>query len=131
MIDTKCDVIGIDYFSEFDGNNSEIVFVKKFNSIKKNNHYFFKKDDLEYLRKCNKKFDFYFYDALHTFEYQYEGLKLAIPHLKKGSLIMIDDICWNYSNDPMEATKKFLNDFKEDFKLLLEIKALPIQNVLR
>ncbi len=122
MIDTKCDVIGIDNFSEFDGNNSEILFFKKFNSIKKNNHHFFKTDALEYLRKCNKKFDFYFYDALHTFEYQYEGLKLAIPHLKKGSLIMIDDICWNYSNDPMEATKKFLNDFKEDFKLLLEIK---------
>ena len=122
MIDTKCEVVGVDNFTEFDGTNSEKIFFNKFNNIKKNNHHFFKMDALEYLKKCNKKFDFYFYDALHTFEYQYEALKLAMPLLNKGSLIMVDDICWNYSNDPIEATKKFLTDYQEDFKLLLEVK---------
>ena len=48
--------------------------------------------------------------------------KYAIPLLKKGSLIMVDDICWNYSNEPIEATKKFLSDYKEDYKLLLDVK---------
>ena len=37
---------------------------------------------------------------------------------------MIDDICWNYSNDPIEATNKFLKDNKKDYKLLLEIKTI-------
>ncbi len=114
--------MGVDNFTEFDGTNSEKIFFDKFNNIKKNNHHFFKMDALEYLKKCNKKFDFYFYDALHTFEYQYEALKLAMPLLNKGSLIMVDDICWNYSNDPIEATKKFLIDYQQDFKLLLEVK---------
>ncbi len=122
MVDTTCEVIGVDNFSEFNGSSSEKLFFKKYDSIKRNNHHFLNMDALEYLKKCKKKIDFYFYDALHTFEYQYEALKLAMPHLKKGSLIMIDDICWNHSNDPVEATKKFLNDYSNDFKLLMEVK---------
>ena len=122
MINTNCEVIGVDNFSEFDGSNSEKLFFKKFNNIKRNNHHFLNMDALDYLKTCEKKIDFYFYDALHTFEYQYEALKLAMPHLKRGSLIMIDDICWNYSNDPVEATKKFLNDYSQDYKLLMEVK---------
>ncbi len=122
MIDTDCHVTGVDNFSEFDGSNSENVFFNKFNSLKKDNHKFIKMDALEYLKKCDEKFDFYFYDALHTFQYQYEALKLAIPLLKTGSMIMVDDICWNYSNDPIEATKKFLKDYNKDFRLLLDVK---------
>jgi len=122
MLDTQCEVVGVDNFSEFDGNNSEQLFKKKFNKIKKDNHHYLKLDALEYLKTCNKKFDFYFYDALHTYEYQYEALSLATPLLNKGALIMIDDICWNYSNDPIEATKKFLNDNPNDYKLLLDVR---------
>ncbi len=122
MVDTKCDVIGVDNFSEFDGTTSEKIFHKRFDNLKKKNHLFIKEDALEFLKKNNKKFDFYFYDALHTFEYQYEALRLARPHLKKGSLIMVDDICWNYSDDPIQATKKFLLDYQEEFKLLFEVK---------
>lgn len=122
MLETQCEVIGVDNFSEFDGNKSESLFLKKFNEIKNSDHHFFKIDALEYLKKCNKKFDFYFYDALHTYEYQYEALNLATPNLNKGALIMVDDICWNYSNDPIEATKKFLEDNPKDYKLLLDIR---------
>ena len=122
LLELNQNVVGVDNFSEFDGKTSEFLFYEKFNKIKKNNHNFFKEDALTYLKNCNKKFDFYFYDALHTFEYQYEALNLATPHLKKGALIMIDDICWNYSNDPIEATNKFLKDNKKDYKLLLDIK---------
>ena len=122
MIDTECEVIGVDNFSEFDGTSSEKIFFNKFDSLKKQNHFFLKMDALEYLKKSNKKVDFYFYDALHTYEYQYEALKLAIPLLKKGSLIMVDDICWNHSDDPIKATKKFLSDYKDEYKLLLEVK---------
>ena len=57
-----------------------------------------------------------------TYEYQYEALSLATPILNKGALILIDDICWNYSNDPIEATKKFLKDNPKDYKLLLDIR---------
>ena len=35
---------------------------------------------------------------------------------------MVLDICWNYSNESIEATKKFLTDYKEDYKLLLDVK---------
>tara|TARA_Y100001958_G_scaffold138232_1_gene111310 strand:- start:3233 stop:3997 length:765 start_codon:yes stop_codon:yes gene_type:complete len=122
MTDTKCEVVGVDNFSEFDGNNSEQVFYKKFNSIRKKNHSFIKMDALKYLKNCNKKFDFYFYDALHTFEYQYEALRLADPVLKKGSLILVDDICWNHSDDPIKASNKFLEDYKHNYKLLLDVR---------
>ena len=122
MIDTKCEVIGVDNFSEFNGTNSEKIFFNKFNKIKNTNHDFLKMDALKYLQKCNKKIDFYFYDALHTFKYQYEALRLAIPLMKKGSLIMVDDICWNYSDDPVNASKKFLNDYDQNFKLLLDVR---------
>ena len=122
MLDTQCEVVGVDNFSEFDGSNSELLFKKKFNKIKKNNHQYIKLDALEYLKKCNKKFDFYFYDALHTYEYQYEALNLSKSILNEGALIMIDDICWNHSNDPIDATKKFLNDNRKDYKLLLDVR---------
>ena len=42
--------------------------------------------------------------------------------LNEGALIMIDDICWNHSNDPIDATKKFLNDNRKDYKLLLDVR---------
>ena len=35
---------------------------------------------------------------------------------------MVDDICWNHSDDPIKATKKFLSDYKDEYKLLLEVK---------
>jgi len=122
MINTNCEVIGVDNFDEFEGLAAKEEFLKKFNKLKNENHKFCEMDALEFLKKCNQKFDFYFYDALHTYEYQYESLDRADRLLKKGSLILIDDICWNYTNDPIKATQDFLEKNKDKYKLLLDVR---------
>ena len=122
MLDTECEVIGVDNFGEFNGVNAKKDFGKKFNEIKKDNHHFYESDALDFLKNCTKKFDFYFYDALHTYEYQYKALELADKNLNKGALILIDDICWNYSDEPLKATQDFLKDYKNKYQLLLDIR---------
>jgi predicted O-methyltransferase YrrM len=36
----------------------------------------------------------WYYDALHTYEAQLEGLRIAEPHLAPGALIVVDDTDW-------------------------------------
>jgi len=122
MLDTECEVVGVDNFTEFNGVSARKDFNKNFNAIKNNNHFFYDSDALGYLKKCTKKFDFYFYDALHTYDYQYKALELADKNLNKGAIILIDDICWNYSDEPLKATKDFLKNYKNKYQLLLDIR---------
>ena len=122
MLDTKCEVVGVDNFTEFNGEEAEKLFFLKFNQFKKNNYYFYKQDALDYLKNSTKKFDFYFYDALHTYDYQYRSLELADNLLNKGALILIDDICWNYSNDPLRATTDFLKNNNNKYKILFDVR---------
>ncbi len=122
MLGTECEVVGVDNFAEFNGINAKNDFNKNFNKIKKDNHFFYNTDALVFLKKCTKKFDFYFYDALHTYDYQYQALELADKNLNKNALILIDDISWNYSDEPLRATRDFLKNHQNKYQLLFDVR---------
>lgn len=96
-------------------------FYKEFNRIKTNNTYFVEDDWKSFLSKfktaTDKKIGFYFYDGDHSFEAQYNALKIAIPLLSQQCAILVDDI-----NLPavMDANKRFLKEHN-DFSIMLDL----------
>lgn len=45
----------------------------------------------------------WYYDALHTFEAQLEGLRIAEPWLAPGALLIVDDTDWEQVDRAMDA----------------------------
>mgnify|MGYP001166270266 FL=1 len=120
MINTKCEVIGIDNFSQFDGPRT--IFIENFNKYKKDNHYFYEQDYLIFFKnfeKNSKFIDFYFYDGEHSYENQYKNLEIADQFLKEGSIILIDDINFN---EVYQGTMDFISKSNSKYKILKEIK---------
>ena len=121
MIDTSCEVIGVDDFSQFGGPREE--FLKNFNKYQKENlHEFYEEDYKIFFKnfeKKNKKIDFYFYDGEHSYQNQFDNLIIAKKFFKKDTLILVDDI--NFSNVE-NATKDFIKKFKGEFEILKEAK---------
>ena len=69
--------------------------------------------------KKNKGIDFYYYDAGHTYEAQYDNLCIAHNFFKKNCLILIDD----YNEiQVQEATQDFIKKNKKNYKVLEIIK---------
>ena len=120
MINTNCEVIGIDNFSEFGGPKKN--FLENFNKYKKENHAFFEEDYLNFFKKFEKEsrfIDFYFYDGEHSYENQYKNLGIADQFLKKGSIVLIDDINFD---DVYNGTMDFVSKSSSKFEILKEIK---------
>ena len=120
MINTKCDVIGIDNFSQFGGRKD--LFLNKFNEYKKNNHFFYDLDYEEFFKRFEKKsrfIDFYFYDGEHSYKNQLKNLEIAKQFLKKGSLILIDDI--NFQ-EVYNGTMDFISKSNSNFSVIRSIK---------
>jgi len=46
----------------------------------------------------------WYYDALHTYEAQLEGLRVAEPFLIPGALLIVDDTDWIDVSRAMDAT---------------------------
>ena len=92
-----------DYVKEVEGhmyscdiNNRNIVNAKKF--VKKNLDFvtFVNEDSLKFLKSFNKKIDFLYLDSLdgqmeNANEHQLSEIKIALPKLKKNSLVLLDD----------------------------------------
>jgi len=45
----------------------------------------------------------WYYDAVHSFEAQIEGLRIAEPHLVPGALMIVDDTDWDDVERAMDA----------------------------
>ena len=60
----------------------------------------------------------YLYDAEHTEELQYQGIKLAEPLLADEALVAVDD--WNWP-PAVEGTNKALRESSNDWALLYEL----------
>ena len=112
--------IAIDNFSEFDHGNNQELFIKNANreGLERNiyliNHdfrHYFKSNMFEYPAKIG----IYVYDGAHDYDSQYEGLKLAIPHLADDALIIVDD---TNEKDCKLANQHFLMDHPECQKVL-------------
>ena len=59
----------------------------------------------------------YYYDAAHTYEQQYEGLKLAESYLADRALLIVDDSDWDFV---AQATEDYLRDQRQA-ELVLEL----------
>ena len=120
MINTACEVIGIDNFSQFDGPREK--FLENFNKYKKDHHFFFEENYINFFKNFEKKsqyIDFYFYDGEHSYDNQYKNLEIADQFLKKGSLILIDDINFD---EVYNGTKDFISKTNSNYQILKEIK---------
>ena len=49
----------------------------------------------------------WYYDALHTYDSQLEGLRIAEPHLAPGALLIVDDTDW-------EQVARAMDDYLAD-----------------
>ena len=135
MINTKCEVHGVDNFSfdYADGNSSlnnvkeefktREYFFKEYNKLRNEEKHFFY--DMDYKRffnlweKKNKKIDLYYYDGEHSYQNQFDNLIIANNFFKKGSIILVDD----YNESQVQnATLDFVSKFNSNFKIIKEIK---------
>jgi len=95
MINTKCNVIGVDNFCSSDSDIIKNNFFQNFNKLKKQNHQFLELDykiALEKITHEGKKINFYYYDAGHSFEDHRDNLIYVKDMLDDECLILIDDI---------------------------------------
>ena len=121
MIETNCQVIGVDNFSEFGGPKETLVQnFNKYKNIKL--HKFYELDYIDFFNKFEKEkksINFYFYDGEHSYKNQYENLILVDQFLANDAIIMIDDI--NFI-DVENASKDFVSKYSKNYKILREIK---------
>lgn len=116
MIDTKCKVIGIDDFSEFD--NASTSFFNNLKEFYSSNMEFHRCDYVEHMRSDSRLIDFYFYDGRHGYQDQYDAIINARHKIDKGSIVMIDDT--NYTG-VKEATFKALTDIGAEYDIWLDM----------
>ncbi len=121
MINSDCNIYGVDDFSQFGGPKEE--FIKNFNPLKdEKKHFFYDCDYKEFFKlyeKMNKSISFYYYDGEHSYKNQFENLIIAKEFFKSGTIILVDDI-----NFPKveSGTKDFINKYEKDYEILKEIK---------
>ena len=125
MINTDCEVIGVDNFSEEDAlghvKNIKKSLYNNFEKLSNINHKFYENDYkliLENLREENKKISFYYYDAGHSYEDHRDNLLIAKDILADDRIILVDDIC---RKEVYEGTLDGLSIFK-NYKILDHVK---------
>ena len=121
MIETNCQVIGVDNFSEFGGPKKKLK--ENFNKYKNIDHHKFYdldyKDFFKKFEKEKKMINFYFYDGEHSYKNQLENLIIADQFLAKDAIVMIDDI--NFI-EVENASKEFVSKHSKNYEILKEIK---------
>ena len=121
MLNTNCNVYGIDNFSQFSGPKEE--FTKKFNSLKNEKKHFFYECDYKNFfnefEKLKKSISFYYYDGEHSYKNQYENLIIAKDYFKSGTIILVDDV--NFQ-EVESGTKDFISKYPNEYKILKDIK---------
>lgn len=116
MIGSKCQVIGIDNFSQFGGPKEECL--RNFQAHATDNHAFHDQDYEQYLLSHQGKIDFYFYDGHHSYDNQYKAMLKANDFLAPGSLVMVDD---TNVPDVKAATFKALADLGRSYDTWIDI----------
>lgn len=111
--------IGIDNFSEFEGNGKDIFF-SYFNSHKSAEHLFFQMDYQDYFAtKHQSKIGFYIYDGDHSYQHQLKGLQVAEPFFSDDCIILVDD---TNAPDPYNATLDFIEQSKNNYEIIFNQK---------
>ncbi len=110
--------VGIDNFSEFGGPKKE--FLERFEQYRSDRHHFYEKDYRDYfLNDHEGSIGFYIYDGEHSYQNQLEGLKIAEPFFKSGTIILVDDTNWD---EPYQATQDFIAGSSHHYEVLFDQK---------
>lgn len=121
MINTNCNVQGVDNFSEFGGPKD--IFLDNFNKFKiTDKHKFYEFDYKVFFmnfEKTNSKINFYFYDGEHSYKNQYDNLEIANNFFVKDSIVLVDDI--NFE-EVEQGTEDFIRKNSSKFRLIKKIK---------
>ena len=113
---------GIDNFSLLDPGEKNLSLVQELLSKFESKNAVLINLDFEVALKSlpehigNKKIGVYFVDGPHDYRSQLVGLILAIPHLHRNAIILIDDANYHFVR---QSTNDFLDAFS-DFKLMFE-----------
>ena len=135
MLNTECEVYGVDNFSfDYEDGNSPLnnkkeeikareYFNKYFYKFRnKEKHFFFDMHYKNFFKAWEKKkkgIDFYYYDGEHSYKNQYDNLIIAKDFFKKEAIILIDDYNEIYVE---QATLDFVSKFNSGFRIIKEIK---------
>jgi len=98
-------------------NNIEKSGLKHLFTIKKGNSF----NVLLDMNKNNEKFDVIYVDGSHTLLDSYTDILLSFELLKKGGVMMIDDVPFNKKdilNSPLEGVKYFADKHEKEMKIL-------------
>jgi len=121
MINTICNVQGVDNFSEFGGPKD--VFLENFNKFKiAGRHKFYELDYKVYFKNFEKKnsgINFYFYDGEHSYKNQYDNLEISNNFFVKDTIVLVDDI--NFE-EVEQGTEDFIRKNSSKFRLIKKIK---------
>ena len=121
MINTICNVQGVDNFSEFDGPRD--VFFDNFNKFKiTDKHKFYELDYKVFFKnfeKKNESINFYFYDGEHSYKNQYDNLEISNNFFVKDTIVLVDDI--NFE-EVEQGTEDFIRKNASKFRLIKKIK---------
>ena len=121
MINTECNIYGVDNFSQFGGAKEE--FIKNFNLLKdETKHFFYDSDYKDFFKSyamTKKPISFYYYDGEHSYKNQFENLIIAKEFFKSGTIILVDDI--NFE-EVESGTKDFISKYEKDYEIIKEIK---------
>ena len=121
MINTNCNVQGVDNFSELGGPKD--IFLDNFNKFKiTDKHKFYEFDYKVFFKnfeKMNSKINFYFYDGEHSYKNQYDNLEIANNFFVKDTIVLVDDI--NFE-EVEQGTEDFIRKNSSKFRLIKKIK---------
>ena len=110
--------IGVDNFSQFGGPKE--AFRSRFEQFRSARHRFYDMDYKDYFASTHKEpIGFYLYDGEHSYQNQFDALRLAEPFFASGAVIMVDD-----TNDPepRQATLDFVRGNKNRYETILDVK---------
>jgi hypothetical protein len=110
--------VGVDNFSEFGGPRD--AFLQRFNRLRSSSHQFHDMDYKDYFADVHKgTIGFYLYDGEHSYQNQFDGLKIAEPFFGERCFIMVDDT--NHP-EPQQATLDFVAASSNRYEVILDEK---------
>jgi hypothetical protein len=82
--------IGVDNFCKFGGPRD--AFGERFERHRSPEHHFHDGDYVEYLKSLHREpLGVYYFDGPHTYEHQFDGLRLAEPFFAPECVVLVDD----------------------------------------
>ena len=108
--------IGVDNFCKFGGPRD--AFQQRFDRCRGPRHHFYDLDYAEYFRTVHREtLGVYYFDGPHTYEHQFNGLRLAEPFFAPDGVVLVDD---TNGDAARRGTLDFLAQSTRRYQMLLD-----------